>query len=211
MGRPAVVVVEPVGQLGPHRPDIGLRQRLRRGNPGRDFTVVTIEGKSHGEHLATPARDQEDVRAPALIRGGLLHSLQVRPPVPAVDARRQHEPVHPHHPGNALAVVAGPELPADHGPAPDFPGPLRNHELCLSPARLAGPRLPSACDPSFARARGGGLANLRIGRPPSKGITTYLRARLQPHEGRFSRAYQLDASSHGTLTYGAPWMSWRGS
>jgi hypothetical protein len=58
------------------------------------------------EDLAAPARDQEDVRAPALVRGRLLSLAEMGPAVPAMNPRRQHEPVHPHEPPNALAVVA---------------------------------------------------------------------------------------------------------
>jgi hypothetical protein len=72
---------------------------------------------------STTAGNQENVRAPALVRGRLLDLADVRPPVPAVDSRGQHEAVQLHHPPNALAVVARPEGAVYH--RPDAAVPIR--------------------------------------------------------------------------------------
>jgi len=56
------------------------------------------------------ARDQEDVRAPALIRGRLPDLAQLRAPVTAVDPGRQHQAVQLHDAPNPLPVVPGPKV-----------------------------------------------------------------------------------------------------
>jgi hypothetical protein len=58
------------------------------------------------QHRAARARNQEDVRAPALVRRRLLHLAQMRPAVPTMGSRRPHQAVQAHQPPNALAVVA---------------------------------------------------------------------------------------------------------
>jgi hypothetical protein len=73
---------------------------------------VAVDRERHGENLPTPAGNQEDIRAPALVRGGSLDLPQMRPPVTTVHPRRQHQPVQLHHPANPLAVVAGMSRPS---------------------------------------------------------------------------------------------------
>ena len=100
------------------RTNVAAVQRPGRRGPREDFPIVAIDREGHREHLPTPARDQEDVRAPALIRGRLLHLAQMRLAVPAMDPRRQHQAVHPHEPPNAFAVVARAEGAIHHRPHP---------------------------------------------------------------------------------------------
>jgi hypothetical protein len=77
---------------------------------------VTVDRKGDREDLATPARNQEDVGAPALVRRRLLDLAEVRPPAPPVDSWRQREPVPLHDPQNPLTIVAGAKGPIHHGP-----------------------------------------------------------------------------------------------
>src|SRR5262249_50641834 len=88
----------------------------RRGDERGYLAIVAINREGHGDDLATPTRDQEDVGAPALIRGRLVELPEVRPAVATVDARRQHQPVELHHAPNAFAIVARPECPVDYRP-----------------------------------------------------------------------------------------------
>ena len=98
------------------RADVGPSQRPGRGGPREDLPIVAVDREGDREHLAAPAGDQEDVRAPALVRRRLLHLAEMRPAVAAMDPRRQHQAVHAHEPPDALAVVASAEGAVDHRP-----------------------------------------------------------------------------------------------
>src|SRR5262249_2124456 len=50
-----------------------------RCGPREDFPIMAVDREGHREHLPTPARDQEAVRAPALGRRRLLHLDLMRP------------------------------------------------------------------------------------------------------------------------------------
>jgi len=54
------------------RANIGTRQRPGRRHESRDLAIVAVDGEGHGDDRASPARNQEDVRAPALIARRLL-------------------------------------------------------------------------------------------------------------------------------------------
>jgi hypothetical protein len=112
-------LAEPRPQRAVHeRPDIGAGQRPRRRHEGQNFAIVAINGEGHRDHLAAPTGNQEDVRAPALIRGRPLDLTDVRPAVAAMHSRRQHQPVQLHDPANALAVVPDAKGPVHHRPHP---------------------------------------------------------------------------------------------
>jgi hypothetical protein len=91
-GVPRAVVREPLNRmwrleyrLAEARPqravhqgaDVGARQRPRGGDEGGNFPIVAVDGEGHGDDLAAPARNQKDIRAPALIRRGLLDLADV--------------------------------------------------------------------------------------------------------------------------------------
>ena len=121
------------------------------------------------EHLPAPARDQEDVRAPALVRRGLLYLAQMRPAVPAMDPRRQHQAVHPHEPPDALAGIASPKCPVHHHPhaAIAVGGPAVGDRADLLEDRLIG-------EPA-----------IEAGRPGARGIVSRLARHPQgPADGR---------------------------
>jgi hypothetical protein len=84
--------------------------------PGERLAVVTVDREGDREDFTTPARDQKDIGAPALVRGRLDDPAQVGPTVAPMRPRRQHQPVQLHDAPNALAVVARPEGPVHHRP-----------------------------------------------------------------------------------------------
>jgi hypothetical protein len=71
------------------------------------LAIVPVDREGHREDLAAPAGNQEDVGAAALARGRLLDLAEVRPSVPPVAPRGQHESVCLHDPPDALAIVDG--------------------------------------------------------------------------------------------------------
>ena len=54
-------------------------QRPGRPGPREHLPVVAVDREGDGDDLATPARDQEDVRAPALVRGRLPDYAVIEP------------------------------------------------------------------------------------------------------------------------------------
>src|SRR5262249_11696571 len=62
----------------------------------RGAGYVAVDGERYGDDLTAPTRDQEDIRAPALIQGRLSDLAEMRAPVAAVDPRRQHQAVQLH-------------------------------------------------------------------------------------------------------------------
>jgi len=66
-----------VGRRADRRPP---GQGPRRGHPGGNLPIVVRRKEEDRHDLATPARDEKHVRAPALVRGGGLDLAQVRLP-----------------------------------------------------------------------------------------------------------------------------------
>src|SRR5467141_1189292 len=66
------------------RADVRPCEGPRRGRPREDLAVVTIDREGHRENFAAPAGDEEDVGAPALVRGRLLYLAEMRPAMATV-------------------------------------------------------------------------------------------------------------------------------
>jgi hypothetical protein len=75
-----------------------------------------VQARTSREDLAAPARDEEHIGTPPLVRRGPLDLPEMRAAVPAMDPRGEHQAVEAHHAANALAVVAGTEGAVHHGP-----------------------------------------------------------------------------------------------
>jgi hypothetical protein len=71
------------------------------GNEGRDLAIIAVDREGHGDDLAAPAGNQEDVRAPALVRGRLLDLPEMRPPVASMNAGAPHQTVHTYMTGGS--------------------------------------------------------------------------------------------------------------
>jgi hypothetical protein len=110
----------------------------------RGAGYVAVDGERYGDDLDAPARDQEDIRAPALIRGRLSDLAEMRAPVAAVDPRRQHQAVQLHDAPNIDARIC---LTQQHTPPDQGSGDARQ---------------PAAHDPatSFASCTAFGLGPL---------------------------------------------------
>jgi len=125
-----------------------------------------------------------------LVRGGLLDLAKVRPPVPAVHPRREHQAVPLHHPPYAFAVVARPEGPVHYRP-----------DTAIAAGRPAARHRPAL--PQNRRVRGPVIAPVRprpsrviCGVPRDAEDTADGRHRVADHHPDSASAYRFSCGSH---------------